>query len=145
MHLYLVCPLHSQYMHLLGQAQHKARKLMKGLEHLPHEQRLRGAGNVQLHNRNCWDILPICITTRWEGRKSEKKRKSLFSLIPNDRTRNNRNKWKPICENTCSVWAEEKGFFTLRMVKHWKKYHVGLSVWFNTSVTADMVEDGWKG
>lgn len=99
-------------MHLQEQAQHKATKTMKGLEHLSHEERLRELGMSSFMTKKIRGILPICITTWWEGRKSEKRMKSLFSLVPTGRTRSNRNKWKHICENACSVWAEEKCFYS---------------------------------
>lgn len=146
MWLHLGCTLHSKYI----QAQHKASKLMKGLEHLSHEQRLRELGMSNLITkrvRRILPILPVCRTTWWEGRKAEKKRKSLFSSVPTGMTRSrNRNKWKYICKNTCSLWAEEKVFLLWGWSNTEKSAkNLGLSVWFNRSVTADMFEDGWNG
>lgn len=100
---------------------------MKGLEHLSREERLRELGSSSFTTKRVRGVLSICIATWWEGRKSERKRKSdsshWYLLAGQEAIGTNENTLMKI-----RVLSEQKkSFFLLWGWSNRKKYSLGLS------------------
>lgn len=56
-------------MELPERAPEMTTKIIKGLEHLLQEERLRGLGLLSLNNKSFREILPLCISTQTNSAK----------------------------------------------------------------------------
>ncbi|KAK4828253.1 hypothetical protein QYF61_024860, partial [Mycteria americana] len=104
-------PQHKKDMDLLERVQRRATKMIRGLEHLSCEDRLRELGLSSLEKRRLQGDL---IVLKGAYKKDEDK---LFSRACCDRTRGNGFKLK----GGRFRLDTKKKFFTMRMVKHWDR------------------------
>ncbi|PKU45853.1 hypothetical protein llap_3854 [Limosa lapponica baueri] len=106
---------HKKDMDLLEQVQRMAMKMIRGLEHLSNEDRLRELRSFSLEKRRfCGDLIGAFQCLKVAYRRDVE---GLFTRACSDRTRGNDFK----LEKGRFGLDIRKKFFTLRVVKHWNR------------------------
>ncbi|KAK4831134.1 hypothetical protein QYF61_015437 [Mycteria americana] len=108
-------PQHRKDMDLLEQVQRKARKMIREMEHLSYEERLRELGLFSLEKRRLqWDLISAFQYLKGAYKKDGE---TLFGSVCCDRTRGNGFKLK---KGRFRLDIRKK-FFTVRVMKHWNR------------------------
>ncbi|KAK4831280.1 hypothetical protein QYF61_016750 [Mycteria americana] len=108
-------PQHKKAMYLLERVQRRAMKMIRGLEHLSYEDRLRDLGWFSLEKRRPQEDLIAAFQYLKGAYKKAGDR--LFTRACSDRTRGNSFKLK---EGRLRLDIRKK-FFTVRVVRHWNR------------------------
>ena len=90
--------------------------MIKGLEHLPYEERLNNLGLFSLGKRRLrGDLINVCQYLKGGGRQMDETR--IISVVCSDRTRSNGLKLDHRKFHT-NIW---RNFFMVRVMEHWNR------------------------